>query len=77
METLLVKVSGRKKANMLLELLKSMDFIESVDLMGTSKVSEEVAETKLSDKYRGILTKEQGQELNDHIKQMRSEWSSI
>jgi len=77
METLLVKVSGRKKANMLLELLKSMDFIESVDLMGTSKVSEEVAETKLSNKYRGILTKEQGQELNDHIKQMRSEWSSI
>jgi hypothetical protein len=33
--------------------------------------------TKLSDKYRGIITKEQGLELNEHIKQMRSEWNSI
>jgi hypothetical protein len=32
---------------------------------------------KLSDKYRGSITKEQGQELNEHIKQMRSEWNSI
>jgi hypothetical protein len=32
---------------------------------------------KLSDKYRGIISKEQGQDLNDHIKQMRSEWNSI
>lgn len=35
------------------------------------------AKTKLSDKYRGIITKEQGLELNEHIKQMRSEWNSI
>jgi hypothetical protein len=32
---------------------------------------------KLSDKYKGIITKEQGQNLNDHIKQMRSEWNNI
>jgi hypothetical protein len=32
---------------------------------------------KLSDKYKGIITKEQGQNLNEHIKQMRSEWNSI
>ena len=37
METLLIKVSERKKANMLVELLKSMDFIESVDYMGDLK----------------------------------------
>ena len=32
---------------------------------------------KLSDKYKGIISKEQGQDLNNHIKQMRSEWNSI
>lgn len=29
---------------------------------------------RLSDKYRGILTKKQGENLNEHIKQMREEW---
>ena len=33
--------------------------------------------TKLSDKYKGIISKEQGQNLNEHIKQMRSEWNNI
>jgi len=37
METLLIKVSERQKANMLVELLKSMDFIESVDYMDDLK----------------------------------------
>ena len=32
---------------------------------------------RLSDKYRGILSKEQGQSLNEHITEMRSEWNSI
>jgi hypothetical protein len=89
METLLVKVSERKKANMLLELLKSMDFIESVDLMGDVKsakeahtkvdehLSADTSKAKLSDKYRGILSKAEGQKLNGHIKQMRNEWNNI
>jgi uncharacterized membrane protein YqiK len=29
---------------------------------------------RLSDKYRGILSKKQGENLNEHIKQMREEW---
>ena len=27
---------------------------------------------KLSEKYKGVISKEQGQNLNEHIKQMRS-----
>lgn len=77
METLLVKVSERNKANMLLELLKSLDFIESVDFMNDVKTVSTNSKTKLSDKYKGILTKEEGQKLNDHINQMRSEWNGI
>jgi hypothetical protein len=38
METLLIKVSERQKANMLVELLKSMDFVESVDYMDDLKL---------------------------------------
>lgn len=34
-------------------------------------------EIKLSDKYKGTISKEQGADLNNHIKQMRSEWNTI
>ena len=33
--------------------------------------------SKLSDKYRGIITKEQGDQLNEHIKQIRNDWNNI
>lgn len=32
---------------------------------------------KLSSKYKGILSKEEGQKLNEHIQQMRNEWNDI
>lgn len=32
---------------------------------------------KLSNKYRGIISKEQGQSLDNHISEMRSEWNDI
>ncbi len=32
---------------------------------------------RLSEKYRGILSKEQGQSLNKHITEMRNELNSI
>ena len=32
---------------------------------------------KLSDKYKGIISKEQGEDLKNHIKNMRNEWNSI
>ncbi|MDR3309507.1 MAG: hypothetical protein LBS80_06105 [Tannerella sp.] len=35
------------------------------------------AKMKLSDKYRGMLSKEQGQSLQAHIHQMRNEWNAI
>lgn len=36
-----------------------------------------VVKKRLSNKYRGILSKEQGQSLNEHIIGMRNEWNSI
>lgn len=32
---------------------------------------------KLSEKYKGIITKEQGQSLTNHINEMRNEWNTI
>ena len=41
------------------------------------KSNEPEAKPKLSTKYKGIISKEEGQKLNDHINQMRSEWNNI
>ena len=76
METLLVKVSERQKANMLVELLKSMDFIESVDYMDDLKsfkeafdnVNEIASSTDMKD-----MTME---DINKEIKEYRLETRS-
>jgi hypothetical protein len=39
---------------------------------GTDRVTSQG--NRLSDKYKGILSKKQGESLNEHIKQMREEW---
>jgi hypothetical protein len=68
--TLLIQVTNQKALRLLHEL-------EELDLIKVLKEELPAAKTKLSDKYKGIISKEQGQSLNEHIKQMRSEWSSI
>jgi len=73
METLLIKVNERQKANMLVELLKSMDFIESVDYMddlnafkaALNNINKIASSTDLKD-----ITMD---EINDEIKQYRLE----
>ena len=68
--TMLIQVTNQKALGLLHEL-------EELNLIKVLKENIEPVTTKLSDKYRGIISKEQGQNLNDHIKQMRSEWNSI
>ena len=67
---MLIQVTNQKALGLLHEL-------EELNLIKVLKENIEPATTKLSDKYRGIISKEQGQNLNEHIKQMRSEWNSI
>ena len=33
--------------------------------------------TRLSDKFRGVFSKEDAQSFNEHIKTMRNEWTDI
>lgn len=68
--TMLIQVTNQKAVGLLHEL-------EELHLIKVIKENFVPIKQKLSDKYKGIITKEQGQNLNEHIKQMRSEWNSI
>jgi hypothetical protein len=70
-DTMLIQLTNKKAARLLhdmedLKLIKVLQENIATPLKG-----------KLSDKYKGIFTKEEGQQLNEHIQQMRSEWNSI
>lgn len=68
--TMLIQLTNQKAAGLLHEL-------EELQLIKVLKENVEPVKTKLSDKYKGFITKEEGQQLNEHVKQMRSEWNSI
>ena len=70
MDTMLIQVTNQKAAELLHKL-------EELHLIKVLKENIAPAKTKLSDKYKGIISKEQGQNLNEHIAQMRNEWNSI
>jgi hypothetical protein len=68
--TMLIQLTNQKAARLIREL-------EELHLIKVLKENIEPANTKLSDKYKGFISKEEGQHLNDHINQMRSEWNGI
>jgi hypothetical protein len=68
--TMLIQLTNQKAIGLLHEL-------EELHLIKVLKKNLGPPKTKLSEKYKGFISKEDGQELNDHIKQMRSEWNSI
>ena len=67
---MLTQVINQKAIGLLHEL-------QELHLIKVLKENFTPVKQKLSDKYKGIITKEQRQNLNEHIKQMRSEWNSI
>lgn len=67
---MVIQLTNQKAAGLLHEL-------EELNLIKVLKENIEPVKTKLSDKYKGFISKEEGQQLNDHIKQMRSEWNDI
>lgn len=70
MDTMLIQLTNQKAAGLLHEM-------EELHLIKVLKENITTANPKLSDKYKGIFTKEEGQKLNEHIQQMRREWNSI
>ena len=67
---MVIQLTNKKAAGLLHEL-------EELHLIKVLNENIEPVKTKLSDKYKGFISKEEGQHLNDHIKQMRSEWNGI
>ena len=67
---MLIQVTNQKAIGLLHEL-------QELHLIKVLKENFTPVKQKLSDKYKGIITKEQEQNLTGHIKQMRSEWNSI
>jgi len=57
-----------------LQLLRDLEAMHIIRLHETP--AEKIPKTKLSDKYRGILSKEDGLSLQEHVNQMRSEWNN-
>jgi len=68
--TILIQITNQKAVGLIHEL-------EELDLIKVLNPNFVPVKQKLSDKYKGIISKEQGQNLNEHIKKMRSEWNNI
>ena len=67
---MVIQLTNQKAAGLLHEL-------EELHLIKVLKENHEPVKNKLSDKYKGFISNEEGKQLNDHIKQMRSEWNGI
>jgi hypothetical protein len=70
MDTMLIQLTSHRAAKILHELAE----LEIIKVLEENNLTEK---PKLSDKYKGIISKEEGEKLNQHIQQMRSEWNSI
>lgn len=68
METIIVELTHNKA----LQLLQDLEDMKIIRLLKSNRT----AKDKLSDKYRGILSKAEGKALNQHIHEMRSEWNN-
>lgn len=69
METIVIEVVNNKA----LIILKELEDLHLIKLVRKNSAPKE----KLSGKYRGVLSKKEGKDLNDHIDKMRGEWNNI
>ncbi|NCX95845.1 MAG: hypothetical protein EBX41_05450 [Chitinophagia bacterium] len=71
-QTLLIQVNNAKAIGLLREL-EQLDLIKVLDNPTTPSPQL----LKPSQKYRGILSKEEAESLRSHINKVRSEWDTI
>jgi hypothetical protein len=67
--TMLIEVTNQKALGLLHEL-------EELHLIKVLQKNVTAAKTKLSDKYKGVFTKEDAKSFDEHIQQMRKEWDN-
>lgn len=66
-KTVLIELTNQASIRLLREM-EALNLIKVLEGADTTKA-------KLSNKYRGMISREKGQQLNEHIQQMRSEWN--
>lgn len=70
---MLIALTNQKAARLMHEL-EELNLIKVLqENVSPAKSSQLIP--KLSAKYRGSISQEQGGQLNEHIREMRSEWS--
>lgn len=67
---MLIQLTNRKAEKLLREL-------EELDIIKVLQVNASLESKKLSSKYRGSISTEEGQKLHQHTEQMRNEWNDI
>ena len=67
---MLIQLTNQKAAGILHEL-------EELQLIRVIKENISSGKTKLSNKYRGVFSKEDAQSFNQHTETIRKEWDSI
>lgn len=67
--TILIQVTDKKAINLLKEL-------EEKHMIKVLKKDADPSKTKLSDKYKGVFSKEDAKSFDKHTKAMRGEWGN-
>ena len=70
-EKILIQITNEKAT----ALLNDLEDIHWIKVLSKSSVPNK--NQKLSEKYKGILSKEEGASLNKHVQQTRNEWNNI
>jgi hypothetical protein len=68
-QTMLIKLTDQKA----ISLLHDMEEQHLIEVLNENVVP---IKTKISDKYRGVFTKEDAQSFNQHTQAMRKEWDN-
>jgi hypothetical protein len=71
MNTILLQINNQPALNLLYE----MQALDLVKVLKEYPLPE--TKTKLSDKYRGVFSKEAGKSFKEYTRLMREEWSNI
>ena len=69
MQTVLIEIDNQKAFNLLQEL-------EQLHILRIIKENVLESKTKLSDKYRGVFSKEDAESFMQHTQTMRKEWDN-
>lgn len=68
--TMLIQVTNQKA-------IKLLHNLEELNLIKVLKENLNQVETKLSDKYKSVFSKEDARSFNEHTQRIRAEWGNI